>query len=137
MSEFEIQTEFVKFDDALGLAMGYAIICNKAGEKYFDRQGDHITEAAMLDAATDFMMKSRVSGDMHDRDKDGGVVPDGNVVFAWPLTKEIAKAFKIETDTTGLLIAMKPSAAVLQKFKDGDYTGFSIGGKRVEEEEVD
>lgn len=31
---------------------------------------------------------------------------------------------------------MKPAADVLQKFKDGTYTGFSIGGRRLEDEEV-
>jgi hypothetical protein len=49
-------------------------------------------------------------------------------VFAFPLTTEIAKSLGITTKQTGLLIAMRPSESVLSKFKDGTYTGFSIGG---------
>jgi hypothetical protein len=63
--------------------------------------------------------------------------PIGTMVFAFPLTTDIAKAFDITTPRTGLMIGMKPSAEVLAKFKSGEYTGFSIGGKRVEEEVVE
>lgn len=119
-----------KVDSDLGLVFGFAIVCKREGERYFDLQGDHITEAAMLKAAADFMVNSRISKDMH----EGGA--DGTVVFAFPMTSDIAKALEIETKQTGLLIAMKPSSDVLTKFKDGTYTGFSIGGSRVEDEEV-
>ena len=119
----------VKVDAGLGLVFGFAIICKRDGESYFDLQGDHITEPAMLEAATDFMLHSRLSKDMHE-------AADGTVVFAFPMTSEIAKALDITTMQTGLLIAMKPSADVLAKFKDGTYTGFSIGGSRVRDEVV-
>lgn len=120
----------VKVDEGLGLVFGFAIICKRDGKDYFDVQDDHIPEAAMLEAATDFMLHSRVSKDMH----VGGA--DGTVVFAFPLTSDIAKALEIESKQTGLLIAMKPSADVLGKFRDGTYTGFSIGGQRVKDEDV-
>jgi hypothetical protein len=68
---------------------------------------------------------------MHDQ------TPMGTVVFAFPLTEDIAKALEIQTKQTGLLIAMKPSADVLEKFVDGTYTGFSIGGRRIKDEEVE
>lgn len=119
-----------KVDADLGLVFGFAIVCKREGENYFDLQGDHITEAAMLKAASDFMVNSRISKDMHEGEADG------TVVFAFPLTTEIAKALDITTQQTGLLIAMRPSADVLAKFKAGDYTGFSIGGARIEDEEV-
>jgi hypothetical protein len=117
----------VKVDEALGLVFGFAIVCKEAGEPYFDTQSDHIPEDAMLKASTEFMLESRVSGDMHAR-------ADGQVVFAFPLTEEVAKALDITTKRTGLLIAMKPSPAVFEKFKKGEYTGFSIGGSRGEDE---
>jgi Putative phage serine protease XkdF len=118
----------VKVDDALGLVFGYAIICKRDGSDYFDLQDDHIPEDAMLKAAADFMLHSRMSKDMHEGDQDG------HIVFAFPLTTDIAKALGIVTKDTGLLIAMKPSAEVLAKFKDGTYTGFSIGGSRLKDE---
>lgn len=85
----------------------------------------------MLAAATDFMLGARVAGDMH---RDG---EHGTVVFAWPMTAEIAKAFGLETKTTGLMIAIKPDdPEILEKFRQGDYTGFSIAGARLQQEVV-
>jgi hypothetical protein len=118
----------VKVDNALGLVFGFAIVCKVDGSEYFDLQGDHIPESAMLAAATDFMLHSRVVKEMH----TGGEV--GSVVFAFPLTSEIAKALDITTKQTGLLIAMKPSPDVLGKYADGTYTGFSSGGARLVDE---
>ena len=121
----------LKVDDGLGLVFGWAIVCKQDGADYWDLQGDQIPEASMLAAATDFMGTARVSKEMH----SGGEA--GTVLFAFPLTDDIAKAFGLETKTTGLMIAVKPNdAATLAKFRDGTYTGFSIGGVRLEDEEV-
>jgi hypothetical protein len=76
------------------------------------------------------MENSRIAKEMHQGE------PKGSVVFAFPLTTDIAKSLGITTERTGLLIAMKPTAAVLEKFRDGTYTGFSIGGAYGEMEEV-
>jgi hypothetical protein len=130
VEKFDTEATVFKVDDSLGLVFGWAIVCNKAGDPYYDTQGDHIPEDAMLSAAADFMKNSRVAKDMHQGDEIGPVV------FAWPMTAEIAKAMGIETSTTGLMIAMLPPPDILQKFRDGDYTGFSIGGMRGEDEEV-
>jgi hypothetical protein len=76
------------------------------------------------------MQKSRMASEMHtgaDR---------GSYVFAFPLTTEIAKALGIETQKTGLLVAVKPDADMLAKFKSGELTGFSIGGHRGQDEDV-
>lgn len=129
-TKFEARADVCKVDAGLGLVFGWGMICTEDGQPYYDVQGDHIPETAMLEAAADFMVKSRVSGDMHRAD-------DGVTVFMFPLTAEIAKAFGIETRRTGALLAVKPSAEVLGKFRDGTYTGFSIGGRRGEEEVVE
>lgn len=127
--KFDITTQVCKVDDSLGLVMGFAIVCKQDGQDYFDVQGDHIPEDAMLGAAVDFMQNSRVAKEMHAGDSKGAVL------FAFPLTTEIAKSFGIETKTTGLMIAMKPSDPdMLAKFKSGELTGFSIGGRRITDE---
>lgn len=131
MSKFEISTQITKVDESLGLVMGFAIICKQDGEPYFDLQGDHIPEDAMLKAALDFMENSQIAKEMHSGDQQG------SVVFAWPLTEETAKAFGIETKQTGLMIGMRPSADMLEKFKSGELTGFSIGGVIVDKEDVE
>ncbi len=128
---FSTSAEVVKVDEVLGLVMGFAIVCEEEGEPYFDVQGDHIPEDSMLKAALDFMENSRVAGEMHSGDGKG------TVVFAWPMTTDIAKAFGIVINRTGLMVALRPSDdAMLEKFRDGTYTGFSIGGKRIEDEDV-
>jgi len=127
-----------KVDESLGLVFGWAVVCKVNGEDYFDlnvdyqgehageRVPEHIPEDAMLKAAADFMENSRAGNEMHND-------PDvGTYIFAFPLTTEIAKAMDIQTNKTGLMIAYKPPPAVLAKFRSGEYTGFSIQGKRLE-----
>lgn len=129
--EKEIRAEILKnqtFDN--GLVLGWAIVCKEAGERYFDLQGDHVTEDAMLKASSDYAMNHRPATDMHRQEA-------GVVVHTFPMTTEIAKAFDIQTDRTGLMIAMKPNPEMLGKFKSGELTGFSIGGLRGEDEEVE
>lgn len=119
-----------------GLVFGFAVVSKVNGEPYYDRQldenglpcADHIPEDAMLDASLDYMKRSRAAKEMH----EGEV--NGSVPFAIPLTSDIRK-FIIENDVTGLLIGMLPAPAALAKFKSGDYTGFSIGGNRIIDEE--
>ncbi len=130
--EFDITGYVVKVDDSLGLVMGFAIVCNEDGEPYFDVQGDHIPEDAMLKASLDFMQNSAAVNEMHDDERVG------DVVFAFPLTEDIAKAFGILTRKTGLMIAIKPADDdMLKRFQLGELTGFSIGGTRIEDEEID
>jgi hypothetical protein len=129
VSDKTLYAEVQKVDEDLGIVMGWAIICKEDGTDYFDSQGDHITEAAMTKAALDFMENSREAHDMHRGDVQGAVV------FAFPLTEDVAKAFGILTHKTGLVIAMRPSSKeILNKFRNGEYTGFSIGGLRGEDE---
>ena len=130
-----VNTQICKVDESLGLVFGWAVICKIDGERYFDLQDHHIPEDAMMEAATDFMQNSRMAKDMHTKGEEG-VLP-GSILFAMPMTTEVAKAFGIETKLTGLMIAMKPdSDEILQKFKSGEYTGFSIGGFHITQEDA-
>lgn len=126
------KSDVVKVDADLGLVFGLAMVCKVDGQDFYDSQGDHIPEGAMLKASADFMQKSRVAREMHTGE------PTGTVVFAFPMTTEIAKSLDITLHKTGLLIAMKPdSRTVLEKFRSGEYTGFSIGGRRIKDKAVD
>jgi len=136
----EFDVALFKVDDSLGLVFGWAIVCTKNGQDYYDLNRDpdgssvpeHIPEVSMLECATDFMQNSRVAKDMHNGDEQG------TIVFAFPLTSDIAKAMGINTRVTGLMIAMKPTnPEILEKFRTGVYRGFSIGGRRVEVEDVE
>lgn len=128
------KTDFavMKADDKLGLVFGWAIVSKNNNSDYYDSQGDHIPEDSMLKAAADFMSSKRDMKIMHKGKAQG------TVLFAFPLTSDIAKSMGITTNKTGLMIAVKPdSQDTLDKFVSGEYTGFSIGGDRGEDEEVD
>ena len=132
MAEAFQSQKIVKVDEELGLVFGWGIICEDGpGSRYFDHQGDHIPDDAMLKAITGFMDTSRETGDMH-VEIDGGAV-----LHSFPLTREVQKLFGITCDKSGWMVGVKPSAEVLEKFKSGEYTGFSIGGKRIAEEVVE
>ena len=121
----------VKVDDKLGVVFGWAIVCAVDGEDYYDTQGDHIPEDAMLKAATDFMVRSRAAKEMH----TGPV--KGMVCFAFPMTTDLSAALGITTSKTGLMVGIKPDdPAVLGKFLSGEYVGFSMGGVRIVDDEV-
>lgn len=130
-----------KVDEGLGLVFGWAIVCKVDGQDYYDlnidkggqhagkRVPEHIPEDTMLKASTDFMLSDRVGNEMH-------AGPDsGTFAFAFPMTTEIAKAMGITTRKTGLMVAYKCEPAVLAKFRDGTYTGFSVEGRRLAFEE--
>lgn len=131
-----LKAEVVKVDSELGLVFGWGIVCKVDGEPYFDSQHDHIPEDSMLKATADFMLSSRMSGDLHARDHERQPIQDGDVVFSFPLTTETAKAMGITSSRTGWMVAIKPSTSVLAKYKSGEYTGFSIGGSRLKDEDA-
>lgn len=114
-------------DEELGLVFGWGIVCkDESGADYRDSQDNHIPEAAMVHATTDFMKTERMAGEMHTR------MDAGTILHSFPLTGDIAKAMGIETKKTGWMIAMAPDPAMLAKFADGTFTGFSIGGEHIE-----
>lgn len=121
--------EVAKVDKSLGLVFGYAVVCLKGGEKYFDLQDEHVPEDVMVDFAADFMKNSRAAKAMHAGDDIG------EVVFAFPMTTEVAKSLGIEVKKTGLLIGMAPDKETLEKFENGEFTGFSIGGYAMYQDE--
>ena len=136
VTEKQIIAKVDRVDEDLGIVFGWAIVSKVKGDDYFDLQGDHIPEATVLKASARFMSGDRTAGHMH-MQKDGEPCKVGTVVFAFPLTTEISKALKITCHQTGLLLGMKvDDNDILQKFKSGEYTGFSIGGYRVDDEEV-
>ena len=133
--------KIAKVDESLGIVFGWAVVCKVNGEDYYDwnvdRAGthkgklvpEHITETAMLKSAAEFMDGERAGNEMH----EGADV--GKFLFAFPLTTDIAKAMGISCAKTGLMVGYQAPPAILAKFRDGEYTGFSIEGKRLQFQE--
>lgn len=127
-------TDLLKVDESLGVVFGYAIVCREmdaAGNwtDHYDTQGHHIPENEMLKAAVDFAQQQAVqkaaSKDMHEGDDIQ------EVVLMLPVTEELAKALDWDIKKTGLVIGLKPTPEVLEMYKKGERTGFSIGGRGV------
>jgi hypothetical protein len=129
--------KIAKIDDSLGLVFGWAIVCKHNGEDYYDlnvdqagphagkRVPEHVPESVMTKAALDLALNGAPGNEMHEG-------PDvGHYPFLFPMTTEIAKAMGITTEMTGLMCAFKPPASVLAKYQSGEYTGFSIEGRRI------
>ncbi|MBA3421657.1 MAG: hypothetical protein H0U12_07160 [Thermoleophilaceae bacterium] len=111
-----------KVDEALGLVFCWAFTSKAQGADYYDLHGDCI-EPDFIEACAAFMEGSRSVDEMH----DGKAI--GKTVFGMPMTPEIAKAFLgIDVDTIGFMVAIKPGADALAKFKSGEYSGVSIAG---------
>ena len=127
-----VNCQVEKVDTQLGIVFGFAMICKIHGQEYYDKQDDHIVESAMLEASAKYMAGNRVAKVMHQGE------PVGQVIFGFPLTEEIAKALDITTPRTGFIMGMKPeSDDILDKYAKGIFTGFSIGGRRIEEEIIE
>lgn len=131
----KVDCRIAKVDESLGLVFGWAIVNSINGEPYYDWNIDkrtrqlvpeHITEDAMLKAALPFAQGDRAANDMH-KGADIGSYP-----FIMPLTDDIAKAYGIQCDKRGLMVAFKPDdKEMLKQFADGRRKGFSIEGQRV------
>lgn len=127
----QLKVDLIKAHEELGMLFGYAVICLDNGKPYFDLQGDYIPEDVMLRAALDFMSSYRYAYDSH-------IYGIGTVIFAWPMTTEIAAAMDITVSKTGLLVGIKvDNDDIISRFRQGIYTGFSIGGVVNQSEMVD
>ena len=127
-------SDLLKVDDSLGIVFGYAIVCREKAadgnwQDHYDTQGHHIPESEMLKASVEFAQQQavskRASKDMH----EGEDIQE--VVQMIAVTEELAKALDWDVKKTGLVIALKPTPEVLEMYKSGDRTGFSIGGRGV------
>lgn len=122
---FEITCQVAKVHADLGLVFGWAMICKDESGVYIDLQDDNIPEEAMLRAVTKFAKGARMAKEMHVGDGRG------TVLFLMPLTGEVAKSLDITCPRTGLVIGMAPDGDMLEKFRSGELSGFSIGGRRI------
>jgi hypothetical protein len=141
----------VQVDAAHGIVFGFAIVSkikNAAGayEDYYDlnidtegvHKGKPVPEAITDDAILKAVVEASAAGTHMVGDEMHAGPDTGSYPFMFPLTEDIAKALGIDAPKLGLLVGYHPEAAVLKKFEDGTYTGFSMTGGRVayEEEEA-
>lgn len=112
----------------------WAFTCtDESGRPYVDLQGDAISADDFVKAAEEFMAAGGGVDELHD-----GKATKGRIAFAYPMDSTIAaamlgKAAGDATKTSGLMVAIRPSAEQLVKIKSGEYTGVSIAGTGIRE----
>jgi cation transport regulator ChaB len=131
LTKASIQGQILKADDEQRIVWGWASVITEDGVPVVDTQGDVIRPETLMKAATEFMLSTRVTKEMH----MGGKV--GEFIHSLPLTKEIGEALGIQSNREGWIVACKVyDDAVWQKVKSGELRAFSIGG-RAKREKID
>ena len=123
--EIEAVCTVSKVDEKLGIVFGWALATTLDGgaTPHIDLQDDAIVgDDELIKVAAAFMEAGAASDVLHDDN------PDGKIVFAMPLTKEVNAALGIKSDVHGLAIGMKPSPETFKRFVSGELAAFSIGG---------
>jgi hypothetical protein len=110
----------------------WAFTCTDGGKPYHDLQGDAIT-ADFIKAAEAFVRAGGPVDEMHAEDPT-----EGYVAFAYPMDPEIATAMLgkeagAAVKTSGLMVAIRPTAEQLVKLRNKEYTGVSIAGTGIRE----
>lgn len=130
VESFHAEGEFSKLDTDQRLAFGWASVTEINGMPVVDRQADYVTTEEIEKAAYDYVLKSRVGGDMHKRagDRPHHV---SDLVESFVLTDEkIAKMGLPETTPRGWWVGFKiHDDEAWDMVKKGERTGFSIHGK--------
>ena len=122
----------LKSDDESRMVYGWASVSTVKGELVVDTQGDTLAPDEMVKMADRFMASVRTAKAMHAGE---GI---GEVLHSMPLTADIAKAFGIESDREGWMIAMKiHDDKIWSMIKAGTLGSLSIGGRAGVREAVD
>jgi hypothetical protein len=117
-------TEILKVDRQRRIVWGWASVSTVKGELVVDRQGDRIAPVQMEKMADSFMRSTRAAKAMH----EGADV--GEIIHSFPLTKELAEAFDIQTDKEGWITGVYVADdAEWAKVLRGEYAGLSIGAR--------
>jgi cation transport regulator ChaB len=126
------KVDVVKVDTAQHLVFGWAnVAIRKDGEQIEDLHGDLIDPDDLEQAAYQFVLEYRETGERH----QGEAV--GYLVESCCFTKEKLVAMGLDEDALpqGLWVGFYiPDAAVFAKVLDGTYSMFSIQGTAVPEE---
>ena len=117
--------KIAKRDDEKFLVFGYASMADVT-----DSQGDVISIDTLEKAAYDFVLHSRMGGEMHEAMGVATLVE--SIVF----TPEKLAALGLAEDALphGWFVGFKVNdTEAWQKIKNGDYSMFSIGGRAIRE----
>jgi hypothetical protein len=126
VAKSDLFVPILKVDQEHRMVYGFATVSDKAGEPYFDNQGDHVSVNTIRKAWHDYVATPRLGGVNHER-TDGGSLVEGLIIddsVAEALSKALNKGYR------GLFVGYHATDdKVWDGVKKGDFTGFSIAGK--------
>ncbi len=132
MADWRYRVNIEKVDGEQRLVFGWAnIAVRKDGDQVIDSQNDVIDPPDLENAAYQFNLEFRTSGEMH----RGGAV--GALVESFVVTPEKLQKMGLKGDTLplGWWVGFHiPDDKVFAKVKDGTYSMFSIQGRGIREE---
>ena len=112
-----------------GLVFGWFSIIEKDGKSVVDKQGDVIDSETLENAAYDFVLNARVSGEMHVNKNVG------QLIESMYFSKEKQDALGIDLKKIGWWGGFQINdPEVKKKIKKGIYPSFSIEGIGTREE---
>jgi cation transport regulator ChaB len=136
MDDLTITGEIAKVDDDKRQVFGWASVTELNGEPVVDLQNDYLETVELEKAAYDYVLNSRVGGEMHKRVKKDAPKQIGTLIESMVLTPEKIEKMGLPSETPrGWWIGFQvQDDDVWQSVKKGKYTGFSIHGlgKRLE-----
>lgn len=121
--EFAKRIAIEKIDDEQRMVWGWAYLCqDEHGAQVVDHSGQIVELADIHKAAHQFMLDSRVGGQMHDERA-------GSVAESLVVTDAVAAELGMATRKRGWFIGFHVAdQAAWLKVKDGTFQAFSIGG---------
>lgn len=134
MDELRIEGEISKVDDDERQVFGWASITEINGEPVIDLQGDLLDTYELEKAAYDYVVNSRVGGEMHDRIGKSAPKQIGTLIESMVITPEKIEKMGLPPETPhGWWIGFQVDKGeagdqAWSKLKGGEYTGFSIHG---------
>lgn len=132
--DVEISGAIVKVDQAQHLVYGWASITQVNGRDVVDTQGDSIDVATLENAAHNFVLDSRVAGEMHDQ------MGIGSLVQSFVVTPESTAAMLQSLQVQGIPATMDlpfigwwvvfkiTDEDVWNRIVSGELRAFSVGG---------
>jgi cation transport regulator ChaB len=122
----DMMFEVAKADADQNLVFGWLSVATKGNDLVVDTEGHVIRPEVLERAAYDFVVKSRLAGEMHRR------IGIGNgLVESMMFTEEKQKALGIDLGKVGLWVGFRVDDEAFAKVKDGTYRAFSLGGTGI------
>lgn len=136
MDDLKIEGEIAKVDTDKRQVFGWASVTEINGKPVVDLQNDVLETYELEKAAYDYVLNSRVGGEMHRRVGKSSPKQVGSLIESMVITPEKIEKMGLPPDTPrGWWIGFKvQDEEVWQNVKKGKYAGFSIHGlgKRLE-----